>query len=108
MGKKQKLSFGNQLSEQYSHKYPDLLKLTGARIVRIATHPDYQGMKYGKHAVGMLIKYFKGELVSIDEDSDDEEKDEDVVKYEIPNTNVLLTERISPRRTGKPLFSSLT
>ena len=55
--------------------------------VRIATHPDYQGMKYGKHAIGMLIKYFKGELVSIDEDSDEEEV-EDVVKNEIPNTNV--------------------
>jgi len=107
----QKNSFGDQIpwkmSQQYSHLCPDFPQLTGARIVRIATHPDYQGMKYGKHAIGMLIKYFKGELVSIDEDSDEEEV-EDVVKNEIPNTNVLLTETIAPRRTGKPLFSSLT
>jgi len=107
----EKNCFGNQkpwkMSQQYSHLYPDFPQLTGARIVRIATHPDYQGMKYGKHAVGMLVKYFKGELVSIDEDSSDEEEEE-LVKDETPNTNVLLTETISPRRTGKPLFSSLT
>jgi len=73
----QKNSFGDQIpwkmSQQYQHLCPDFPQLTGARIVRIATHPDYQGMKYGKHAVEMLVKYFRGELVSIDEEEDDDE-----------------------------------
>ena len=45
-------------------------------------------MKYGKHAVEMLVKYFKGELVSIDEDEDDDEDDDE---------NIMLKDL-----TGKP------
>jgi N-acetyltransferase 10 len=30
--------------------------LSGARIVRIATHPDYQRMGYGSRAIELLIK----------------------------------------------------
>ena len=37
-------------------------------------------MKYGKHAVEMLVKYFRGEMVSIDEDEDDDEDDDENMK----------------------------
>jgi N-acetyltransferase 10 len=30
--------------------------LSGARIVRIATHPDYQRMGYGSRAIELLIR----------------------------------------------------
>lgn len=36
--------------------------LSGARIVRIATHPDVQKMGYGSRAVDLLVQYFQGEL----------------------------------------------
>jgi N-acetyltransferase 10 len=36
--------------------------LSGARIVRIATHPDVQKMGYGSRAVDLLLAYFQGEM----------------------------------------------
>jgi N-acetyltransferase 10 len=36
--------------------------LSGARIVRIATHPDVQNMGYGTRALELLIAYFQGQL----------------------------------------------
>jgi len=41
--------------------------LSGARIVRIATHPDYQGMGYGKRALQQLEAYYRGEITSLSE-----------------------------------------
>ena len=41
--------------------------LSGARIVRIATHPDYQGMGYGKRALQQLEAYYRGEITSLKE-----------------------------------------
>ncbi|KNE71131.1 hypothetical protein AMAG_15800 [Allomyces macrogynus ATCC 38327] len=35
-------------------------QLSGARVVRIATHPDYMGMGYGSHALEQLEQYYKG------------------------------------------------
>ena len=32
---------------------------TGARIVRIATHPEYQRMGYGSRALHLLQKYYQ-------------------------------------------------
>ena len=36
--------------------------LSGARIVRIATHPDVQKMGYGSRAIDILMQYFHGEI----------------------------------------------
>lgn len=36
--------------------------LTGARIVRIATHPDLQRLKYGTYALNQLVKFFKNNV----------------------------------------------
>jgi len=60
-------------------------QLCGARVVRIATHPDVQRMGYGGVAMDLLLKHFKGELVdtfapapaSDDSDKDDEDDDEE-------------------------------
>eukprot|EP00922_Rhytidocystis_sp_ex-Travisia-forbesii_P066854 GHVS01099302.1.p1 GENE.GHVS01099302.1~~GHVS01099302.1.p1 ORF type:complete len:1062 (-),score=157.68 GHVS01099302.1:171-3356(-) len=41
--------------------------LTGARVVRIATHPSLQRMGYGGESMKQLIEYFEGKGVSIDE-----------------------------------------
>ncbi|XP_063684232.1 RNA cytidine acetyltransferase-like [Bolinopsis microptera] len=39
-------------------------ELSGIRIVRIATHPDFQSMGYGKHAMNLLSRYYKGEIAT--------------------------------------------
>ncbi|OQS05481.1 N-acetyltransferase 10 [Thraustotheca clavata] len=80
--------------------------LSGARVVRIATHPDVTGMGYGSRAVELLTKYYQGELASgefeeesepakpTEEDSDDESN--------------LLKEKVKPRKTLPPLLLPLT
>ncbi|RLN58624.1 hypothetical protein BBJ29_007883 [Phytophthora kernoviae] len=88
--------------------------LSGARVVRIATHPDVTGMGYGSRAVELLTKYYQGEITSdvVDsteseakeeeakpEDEDDEDKEEKKSK--------LRKEKIKPRKTLPPLLLPL-
>jgi N-acetyltransferase 10 len=47
----------------------DFATLNGARVVRIATHPDYTGMGYGRHALEQLEQYYLGKFVALDEDA---------------------------------------
>lgn len=39
-------------------------ELSGVRIVRIATHPDFQSMGYGKCAMNLLTQYYRGEIAT--------------------------------------------
>ena len=48
------------ISQQFSDS--EFPSLSGARVVRIATHPDVQKMGYGSRAVDLLTAYFQGEL----------------------------------------------
>ena len=48
------------VSQQFNDS--EFASLSGARVVRIATHPDVQSMGYGSRAIDLLIKYFQGEL----------------------------------------------
>ena len=52
-------------------------QLSGARIVRIATHPSLQGMGYGSRAMELLFRFFNGEMISLDNDDDDNDDDDD-------------------------------
>jgi N-acetyltransferase 10 len=47
---------------------PNFPGLSGARIVRIATNPDYQGMGYGCRAIELLKQYYNLEIPNLDED----------------------------------------
>lgn len=40
--------------------------LSGARVVRIATHPSAMNMGYGSKAMELLCRFFEGQLVSDD------------------------------------------
>lgn len=40
-------------------------KLTGIRIVRIATHPSAQRMGYGKRALDLLFNFYQGKLINL-------------------------------------------
>ncbi|KAI5868222.1 DUF699-domain-containing protein [Durotheca rogersii] len=45
----------------------DFASLSGARIVRIATHPDCVSMGYGTKALELLIDYYEGKFISLEE-----------------------------------------
>ncbi|CAH7687422.1 GNAT acetyltransferase 2-domain-containing protein [Phakopsora pachyrhizi] len=53
------------ISQQFQDE--DFPSLSGARIVRIATHPDCCRMGYGTRAIEMLDSFFSGRLVSLNE-----------------------------------------
>ena len=45
----------------------DFPKLSGARVIRIATHSDYQGMGYGSRALQLLEKYYEMNMIDLNE-----------------------------------------
>ncbi|TMW60405.1 hypothetical protein Poli38472_000447 [Pythium oligandrum] len=79
--------------------------LSGARIVRIATHPDVTGMGYGSRAIELLTKYYQGEITG-DLQADEEEKKakKDDEEDEEEEEGRLLKEKIKPRKALPPLL----
>lgn len=90
------------IGQQYQDA--DFPKLAGARIVRIATHPDYQGMGYGARALDILKKYYEFKIPNLEEESK-------LPKQEIDNVDDsevgLLEETIEPRKSLPPLLFKL-
>lgn len=60
------------VSQQFQDN--DFPRLAGARVVRIATHPEYQGMGYGQRAMKLLQEYYEGKIVNLDEEKDKKSK----------------------------------
>ncbi|XP_012250606.2 RNA cytidine acetyltransferase [Athalia rosae] len=90
------------IAQQYQdHDFP---MLAGARIVRIATHPNYHGMGYGSRALNLLKQYYEGKILDIDE-----KVAESVTEItQINDEEVgLLEETIEPRSSLPPLLSKL-
>ncbi|KAM3966044.1 RNA cytidine acetyltransferase l(1)G0020 [Aphomia sociella] len=88
------------ICEQFGDK--DFPKLSGARIVRIATHPSYQRMGYGKRALQQLAAYYSGKIPCLDEAQSDEEDTSN------GRSNTLHTETIVPRAKPPTLLRRLT
>lgn len=99
------------VSQQFQdNDFPNLL---GARVVRIATNPDYQSMGYGSRALKLLQDYYEGKIVDINENSEslkvnDDDNGEDNGKNidEISDVD-LLTETIEPKKKLPPLLLKL-
>ncbi|KAJ1987696.1 N-acetyltransferase 10 [Coemansia spiralis] len=53
------------ISQQYQDS--DFASLSGARVVRIATHPDYASMGYGSRALEQLREFYEGKFYSLQE-----------------------------------------
>ncbi|KAG8222693.1 hypothetical protein J437_LFUL002750, partial [Ladona fulva] len=92
---------------------PDFPSLSGARVVRIATHPDYQGMGYGSRALSLLRLYYSGGIIYIPSDTkeeeDEEEYKEDAVEVKDDEDGErLLTEKLEPRKRLPPLLQQLS
>ncbi|XP_066922128.1 RNA cytidine acetyltransferase-like [Clytia hemisphaerica] len=95
------------VSQQFNdHEFGNL---SGARIVRIATHPDFQKMGYGKRAIKQLIEYYSGNIVSLNEEEEEDEAEvangNKVTDEEIEGD--FLEETIKPRKNLPPLLLKL-
>lgn len=90
------------IGQQYQDA--DFPKLSGARIVRIATHPDYQGMGYGKRALELLKSYYEMKILNIEEDQIVPEEIENVQDEDVG----LLEEYVEPRKSLPPLLLKLS
>ncbi|KAF8200392.1 GNAT acetyltransferase 2-domain-containing protein [Pholiota molesta] len=53
------------ISQQFQES--GFAKLSGARVVRIASHPDYANMGYGSRALQALNAFYSGEYFNLDE-----------------------------------------
>ncbi|CAG8622804.1 310_t:CDS:10, partial [Gigaspora margarita] len=56
------------ISQQFQDD--DFASLSGARIVRIATHPDYMKMGYGSRCLELLNAFYQGEFSTLKENED--------------------------------------
>ncbi|KYK54626.1 hypothetical protein DCS_06586 [Drechmeria coniospora] len=57
------------VSQQFQDE--DFASLSGARVVRIATSPEYASMGYGTKALQLLVDYYEGRFASLSEDDDE-------------------------------------
>ncbi|CAF0885538.1 unnamed protein product [Brachionus calyciflorus] len=90
------------VSQQFQDN--DFPRLAGGRIVRIATHPEYQGMGYGQRAMNLLKDYYEGKMLSLNEN---EKVDEEIKPVEDEELN-LLEEQIEPKKNLPPLLLKLS
>lgn len=56
------------VSQQFQDE--EFASLSGARVVRIATNPEYSGMGYGSRAMELLQDYYEGKFTDISEDNE--------------------------------------
>ncbi|XP_068673287.1 RNA cytidine acetyltransferase-like [Montipora foliosa] len=91
------------ISQQFNDH--DFAGLSGGRIVRIATHPDFQGMGYGRRAMNLLIHYYEGKIPSLAEEGMEENQ---IATLTEDDEVGLLKEVISPKSNLPPLLLKLS
>ncbi|KAM4617526.1 RNA cytidine acetyltransferase [Discoglossus pictus] len=91
------------VSEQFQD--PDFGSLSGGRVVRIAVHPDYQGMGYGSRALRLLQMYYEGQFPCLEESVDHKPQEITAVSGEAVS---LLEESLTPRKDLPPLLLRLS
>ncbi|XP_077994185.1 RNA cytidine acetyltransferase-like isoform X2 [Glandiceps talaboti] len=90
------------VSQQFQdNEFPSL---SGGRVVRIATHPDYQGMGYGSRALTLLQHYYEGKIPNLSEGT---AKTQDIHTVDSEAVS-LLEEVIAPKKNLPPLLSKLS
>ncbi|RMJ24214.1 N-acetyltransferase 10 [Aspergillus sp. HF37] len=96
------------VSQQFQDE--DFAGLSGARVVRIATNPEYLSMGYGSRALELLTDYYEGKFTNLSEDvSDPQEEMVRVSDGELANSS-LLDDNVQVRdiRSMPPLFGKLS
>jgi N-acetyltransferase 10 len=97
------------VSQQFQDE--DFASLSGARVVRIATNPDYVNSGYGSKALELLMDFYDGKFASLSEDVDMTAQDSMVRVTDAELTNAsLLEDNIKVRDISKmpPLFAKLS
>ncbi|KAI9811366.1 MAG: killer toxin resistant protein [Pycnora praestabilis] len=96
------------VSQQFQDQ--EFAGLSGARVVRIATNPDYVGMGYGSRALQLLIDFYEGKFTNLAED--DENALEEMVRVtdaELSNSSLLDDDiKIRDYKSMPALFSKLS
>ena len=95
------------LSQQFGdNEFPGL---SGARVVRIATHPDVQKMGYGSRAIDLLADYFSGKFGSVVGEVGEGNIGKDYKgKNELNTDGIdLVQEEVKPKETLPPLLITL-
>ena len=96
------------VSQQFQDS--EFAALSGARIVRIATNPEYIGMGYGTRALTLLTDFYSGNFTSLSEHSAHETQEMlRITDAELESSN-LLSDNIKVRdiHSMPPLFSKLS
>jgi N-acetyltransferase 10 len=103
------------VSQQFNDH--EFASLSGARIVRIATHPDVQSMGYGSRAIELLMKYFHGDLngkilekvgeFGGEGGSSSSSSSKQQAEPDLADSSVLQEEEIKPRKKLPPLLTPL-
>ncbi len=75
------------VSQQFQDN--DFPRLAGGRVVRIATHPDYQGMGYGQRAMKLLQEYYEGKILNLNESDDEQSKKNKKEEIQIVDDDVI-------------------
>lgn len=96
------------ISQQFQDS--EFAGLSGSRVVRIATNPDYLNMGYGSRALELLTDFYEGKFTSLSEG--EEPGNEEIVRVmdeDLENSNLLDdTVHVRDIRTMPPLFSKLS
>lgn len=92
------------VSQQFQED--EFASLSGARIVRIAVHPEMQGMGYGSRALQLVERFYRGELIS--SNPEDLEDDPEDLQRTQQDTGDLMNEVLKPRAQLKPLLTKVS
>jgi N-acetyltransferase 10 len=99
------------ISQQFQDS--DFAGLSGARIVRIATNPDYGNMGYGSRALQLLTEFYEGKHINLSESDDvlgiHEQEMTRVTDAELEQSS-LMTDNVKVRdfKSMPPLFARLS
>lgn len=96
------------VSQQFQDE--EFASLSGARVVRIATNPEYASMGYGSRAIQLLKDYFEGKFTDLNEDTKPRNFSlKRVDDRELANTNLLKDDiKLRDAKSLPPLLLKLS
>ncbi|GAA6042886.1 hypothetical protein JCM8097_002752, partial [Rhodosporidiobolus ruineniae] len=96
------------IAQQYQDD--DFASLSGARVVRVAVHPDYARMGYGMRSIEALNSFYSGELLNLDEVTAELEVETFADAAKVSSSASLATDRIGIRDAARmpPLLQRLS
>lgn len=99
------------MTEQFRGEDGDAFAgLSGARVVRIATNPNYIKMKYGSRALELLVDFYDGKFTNLSEETDTPKEQSIRRATDKELASASLMDEIKPRDARKmpPLFTKLS